>query len=100
MKDIYRYDQDGVASVLISLKNINDRYKEQIVKLNNLIISIENSSAWKNLKVKTAFINTCNSYIKIYNDLSSKMDIHIEYLKTKANIANDIENKYITGGDV
>ena len=98
MIDIYRYDQEGVTSVLIALKNINDKYKEQIDKLNNLIISIDSSSAWKDLKVKTAFINTCNSYIKIYNDLSSKMDIHIEYLQKKANIANDIENKYLGGG--
>ena len=98
MNNIYSYDQNGVEYVLVSLKNINDKYKDKIRELHSLIISIESSPAWKDIKVKTVFINTCNSYIKIYNDLSSNMDKYINYLRTKAGIANDIENRYIGGG--
>lgn len=83
MIDVYRYEKEGVASVIVSLKTINNKYKEKIMKLKDFISNIENSSAWKDVQVKTSFINTCKSYIKIYNDLSNKMDIQIEYLQKK-----------------
>ena len=97
MIDAYKFDQEGVATVIDSIKEMTNKYIDKISELNNLINEINNSTAWKDLEVKTTFINTCNSYIKLYNSLIAAMEAFIEYLKNKSNAAISIENTYMGG---
>lgn len=92
MKDVYKYNREGIIDVLVLLTNLNNNYRKKIEELTDLVNVIEFSSSWKDLNVKTIFISSCKSYIDVYNNLSNKMGQYIEYLKKKSDIANDIEN--------
>ena len=97
MVDAYNYDSEGVETVIESIKDLTNKYKDKIEELNKLVSTINSSSSWKDVEVKTTFINTCNSYIKIYNSLISAMEAFIEYLKKKSQAAASIEQAYMGG---
>ena len=69
MKDLYKHDPDGVLAVVSSLREKTSGYNDIITNLNNLVNSINDSSSWKDVELKTFFVNACKSYISIYNDL-------------------------------
>lgn len=94
MIDAYKYDPEGVANVIISLKNRTKEYNDKVVELTKLVNSINESSSWRDVDIKTSFVNTCSSYIKIYNNLIQAMDIYINYLSKKSEIASSIEDGY------
>lgn len=97
MVDAYNYDSEGVNTVIESIKDLTNKYKDKIDELNNLVSTINSSPSWKDVEIKTTFINTCNSYIKIYNSLINTMEAFIEYLKKKSEIATSIEQAYMGG---
>lgn len=97
MVDAYNYDSEGVNTVIESIKDLTNKYKDKINELNNLVSTINSSPSWKDVEIKTTFINTCNSYIKIYNSLINTMEAFIEYLKKKSEIATSIEQAYMGG---
>lgn len=85
----------GQTEIFIkSLSDLGNKYKEEIVKLESLVKTIETSPSWKDELVKTEFINTCNSYVKIYNQLLNTIFSRIDFLKNKARQATEIENLY------
>lgn len=97
MVDAYNYDSEGVNTVIESIKDLTNKYKDKIDELNNLVSTINSSPSWKDVEIKTTFINTCNSYIKIYNSLINAMEAFIDYLKKKSEIATSIEQAYMGG---
>lgn len=97
MVDNYRHDPEGVSTFIASLKEKTNAYSDVITKLNNLINSINESSSWLDVEIKTSFINTCNSYIKIYNNLILAMGIYIDYIKKKSETGAAIESTYAGG---
>jgi len=97
MVDKYRYDEDGVSTVISSLKEKNIRYNSKISELNNLVNTIKDSNAWVDENIKGDFINTCNSYITIYNKMNSTMEAYIKHLAEKAGKASKLENSYAGG---
>ena len=94
MKDLYKHDPDGVMAVVTSLREKTNGYNDIIAKLNNLVISIGDSSAWIDVEVKTSFVNACNSYIKIYDSLIVAMEAYIDYLQKKSEAGAAIETTY------
>lgn len=97
MADKYKYNHEGVTTFISSLKEKTSQYNDKIVELTRLINTIDTSPAWIDLDVKSSFVETCNSYITIYNNLIVTMEIYINYLTKKSEIANNIETKYAGG---
>ena len=97
MKDSYMHDHEGVLTFVANLKKNASYYNDQIVQLTNLVEEIKASSAWKDIEVKTSFINTCESYIMIYKNLIQALDIYADYLRKKSENASNIESAYAGG---
>ena len=97
MGDRYKHDAEGVSSVVSSLQNVIGDYKDRILELMNLVESINGSSSWIDQDVKSSFVNTCNSYINLYKDLSSSMENYVNYLIRKSDSASAIESAYSRG---
>ena len=94
MGDNYKHIPEGVSSVINNLKTILDDYKDRIVELETLVNEINGSTDWKDISVKTSFINTCVSYITIYKNLSVVMENYISYLTGKSDTATALERAY------
>lgn len=94
MVDVYKHDHDGVCSVVSSMKQLNNDYNSKITELNSLVSTINSSNQWIDINVKTAFIDSCNSYLKIYNDLKKALDIYTKYLEEKSAAGNELEQTY------
>lgn len=97
MKDLYKHDPDGVMAVVRSLRQKNSGYNDIVTKLNNLVSSINDSSSWKDVEVKTSFVNNCNYFIESYNRLISAMEKYINYLEKKSEAGVAIETTYSAG---
>lgn len=95
MVDAYKYDPEGVASVVTTLRGQINNYSDKINELNSLIQEIGASSSWKDLDVKGAFISTCESYVGIYNKLISAMIKYVNYLEGKAGSASALEQAFM-----
>ena len=94
MVDNYKHDAEGISSVVSSLKSLIDDYKGEVLNIINLVNDINGSSSWIDQEIKTSFINTCNSYIKIYKDLINNMENYVNYLIRKSESASAIERAY------
>lgn len=92
--DKYKIDFGNVDKTLNDLKQIRGSYNEQIVCFSNLIKEIASSNQWKDVVVKTEFINTLNSYLKIYKEASSFLEQYEKYLISKVKMAYIMEQKY------
>ena len=97
MGDAYKHDPDGVLNVISALKDKTSTYSDKIVELTNLVNTINGSSAWKDVEIKTSFIDTCNSYITIYNNLILALDVYIDYLNKKSESGAALESAYSGG---
>ena len=53
---------------------------EKLAELKGLVTKIETSQSWVDVVLKTSFISACNSYIKIYEQVATRIDSHIKYL--------------------
>lgn len=94
MNDKYKFETDGVDKSLATLQQIRGKYDAEITKMTNLARTIDASPLWKDLKVKTKFIETFNSYISIYKDACSNMERYEKYLEKKSDDVKQIEQKY------
>ncbi len=94
MEDRYMHNADGISGVVSSLKTLIDDYKDNIMELSNLISTINGSSSWIDQSVKTSFINTCNSYVRVYRSLIISMENYVNYLVKKSESASSIESAY------
>ena len=93
-KKNFSHRPEGVSSTSALLdSNIND-YKDKISELIRLVDKINQSSSWKDEQVKTAFINTCNSYITVYKEISSSMEEFVKYLNGESNRFASFESAY------
>ena len=97
MKDAYMHDHEGVLNFVSNLREKSSNYNDKIVELTNLIEEINQSPAWRDVDVKTSFVNTCNSYIMIYKNLIQALDVYANYLSKKSNAGADFESKYAGG---
>lgn len=97
MKDLYKHDPDGVMAVVTSLREKTNGYSNVVTRLNNLVSSINDSSAWIDVEIKTSFVNTCKSYIEIYNKLIAAMEVYATYLEKKSEVGAAIETAYSGG---
>ncbi|MDD6757376.1 MAG: hypothetical protein PUE33_04870 [bacterium] len=94
MEDKFKHDPVGVDSILARLKQQREKYQQEITTLANLASEINTSSSWKDVNVKTEFINTYNSYLNIYKTTYANMASHEKYLEEKSDMARQIEQKY------
>lgn len=92
--DTYKHDSVGVDKIITTLKGTRSKYEDSIMELENLAREIASSSAWKDVKVKTEFVNTYNAYLKIYKDASKTMENYEKYLEKKSDTARQIEKNY------
>jgi len=97
MKDLYKHNPDGVMAVVTSLREKTSGYNNVVTRLNNLVNSINDSPAWIDVEIKTSFVNTCKSYIEIYNKLIAAMEVYIIYLEKKSEAGAAIETTYSAG---
>lgn len=94
MSDSYYHDADGIASVVNALKSDIDSYKGKISEIDTLINEINGSSAWKDAQVKTSFIETCQSYMTIYKELTTSMENYVSGLSDKSDGFSSIESAF------
>ena len=66
-------------------------------ELRELIKEITFSSDWKDLTVKTSFLNTLNNYMKVYEALLLQMKNQIVKLDSKANKMGALEDRFAQG---
>ena len=52
------------------------------------------SPDWEDLAVKTAFLNTLNSYMMVYNTLLAQMNHLVGKLNTKSDKFSSLENTF------
>lgn len=97
MKDLYKHDPDGVLVVVSSLREKASGYNDIITNLENFVNSINDSSSWIDVEVKTLFVNDCKNYISIYKDLIVTIGVYIDYLEKKSNAGVAIETTYSAG---
>lgn len=98
MIDRYKHDPTGVSNIITSLKTDRDEYSKEIENIKNTIKEIESSTAWKQPNVKAEFINTCNSYLQKYENISTMMGSYIDYLTTKNEEGSSTENTFAKVG--
>lgn len=94
MKDEFKHNPDGVEEILKNLSETRKKYEDEITNLENLEIEISTSSSWKDLTVKTAFLNTYKGYLSIYKNIYTAMSYYEKYLEKKSKEAKQIEEKY------
>ena len=92
--DKFKFLPQPTNDFIKSLNDLANKYKVEIEKLEILVKDINTSPSWKDDIVKNEFINTCNSYIKIYNELLNTIFSRIAFLKNKSRQASEIENLY------
>ena len=97
MGDSYKHVPEGVSVTISSLKEIIYDYKDKIGELTNLVNEIASSSSWKDAQVKTSFISTAESYIRMYQNVLSNMEKYVNYLTKKSESANALEDAYARG---
>ena len=85
---------EGIYNSISSLKKLADKYSNQIELLNTLLKEITMSSDWEDLSVKTAFLNTLNSYMTVYNTLLAQMNYLVGRLNTKSDVFSNLESTF------
>lgn len=97
MGDSYKHIPDGVASTISGLKDIIDEYSDRIHELTVLVNEIVNSTSWRDMEVKPAFISTANSYIECYKKVLASMEAYVNYLTKKSDSATALEDAFSRG---
>ncbi len=98
MSNKYKHNPEGMLSSANRLTNLLEEYNDKLKEMQNLINTINASPSWKNVKIKAAFNNTCNSYMKINNNRAINLALSIMMLKEKAKCAEEHEAAYAQGG--
>lgn len=97
MKDLYKHDPDGVLAVVSSLKEKASGYNDIITNLENFVNSINDSSSWIDVELKTLFVSDSKVYISEYKKVISMIEVYINYLEKKSNAGVAIETTYSAG---
>lgn len=90
----FKLSSSDVSRISGLLKSNISEYKGQIAELSKLIETINQSASWKDENAKTAFINTCNSYVTIYKNISFAMEKYVSYLNGKSFSFSSLEQAY------
>ena len=85
---------EGIYNSISNLKKLADKYSNQIELLNTLLKEITMSSDWEDLSVKTAFLNTLNSYMTVYNTLLAQMNYLVGRLSSKSDAFSNLESTF------
>ena len=85
---------DGIYNSITELRKLAIKYDAQIELLNTLMKEITMSPDWEDLEVKTAFLNTLNSYMMVYNTLLAQMNHLVGKLNSKSDIFNNLESTF------
>jgi hypothetical protein len=94
MSDSYYHSNEQVSSIIDDLTNDLNEYNSKIDELVSLVNTMSESSSWKDNLVKSAYIQTCNDYIKEYQKFANILSGFINYLTRKNGGANDLERAY------
>ncbi len=94
MVDAYKHNPAEVNNIVSSLKIQLGNYNDKISELKGLVTTIETSKSWIDVVLKTSFISACNSYIKIYEQIATKINDHINYLIKKSAQAETLEKSF------
>ena len=94
MNDNYKHIPPNVVTTIGNLKMYIKEYSDKITTLINKVTEIETSTAWIEIDVKTAFINTCRSYINIYLKVQDTLKKYVSYLEQKTNDGASLENTF------
>ena len=94
MVDTYKHNPAEINSIVNSLKTQLNNYNEKLAELKGLVTKIETSQSWVDVVLKTSFISACNSYIKIYEQVATRIDSHIKYLIKKSAGAENLEKSF------
>ncbi len=97
MSDSYKHIPEGVSSIISSLKEVIDDYKDKVTELTLLINEIATSPSWKDASVKTSFVATANSYISMYQEVVTSMENYVNYLTKKSESADALEEAFARG---
>lgn len=97
MGDSYKHEPDGVAATISGLKDIIDEYRNKIHELATLVNEIGSSSAWRDMQIKPAFINSANSYLECYKSVCASMEAYVNYLTNKSESASALEDAFSRG---
>ena len=89
----FLYDPE-VSTSITNLRRIADDYENTIEQLGNLIKEITLSGDWKDLSVKTSFLSTLDSYMKVYNTLLAQMRFQINKLENKSGKFDSLETAF------
>lgn len=92
--DNFLHDESGVATLIGDVNSEISSYVDNIEALNNLVSSIESSSAWKDEQVKTAFVNAAKSYISSYKTFATGLDVFMQCLTKKSENITEHESKF------
>lgn len=95
MSNVLYHDESGVSSLVSSIMKKIDDYQQIINQLEQLVNNINSSSEWRDIEVKTAFINQCNSYITYYKGFVHSLTNYINgYLGNKSKEVANIERAF------
>lgn len=93
--DGYYIDADSALNTAHKMKGLIDDYNQKIHEIETLIKEIATSSAWQDAEIKTAFINTVNSYHQTFKDTAENMArLYNNYLNNKLNSELKHESDY------
>lgn len=94
MVDKYKHIPADITTIVGLLRTKINNYNGKITELTTAINEINSSSAWIDTDVKSAFIQTCNSYITLFNQIKSALDAYVNYLEGKSSDGENMENSF------
>ena len=97
MNDKFKFSEADVITVHNNLVEKNEEFKSAIDQLTQTVKEIESSTSWQDPKVKTAYINTINTYISYYDAIYLKLTGYTNYLNQKAKSISQFESNYSKG---
>ena len=97
MNDKFKFSEADVMTIHNNLNTKNEEFKQAIDNLTATVKEIESSTSWKDPQVKTAYINTINTYLTYYDAVYTKLTGYTNYLSQKAKQISQFESNYSKG---
>lgn len=94
MIDKYKHIPADITTIVGTLRTHINSYNGKITELTTAINEINSSSAWIDADVKSAFIQTSNSYITLFNQIKSALETYVNYLEGKSSDGENMENSF------
>ncbi len=89
------HDENGVSSLSGEVANKIREYENIVVRIQQLVNTINSSSDWNDLDVKSAFITKCNEYIANYQGYIAALNNYVNgYLNSKSREIANIERAF------